>query len=1205
MIKRFLTYMVALLALSGCSDDFSSPFNGGELDSDGNLHLVFNMAQMQTVTRADDQPTDGMKSVWMYVYDSSDNNKLLDKLEIDLTSSGSVYTGSTPMPKKIVDKKSSAKFVFVANLPVFSKMSGGNDTQTLADLNNETTSLLWNSDKYLTLSSAELTWNDITGSDKKVEMIHNAAKVSVNHGVLNASGVLEKDSEGNYKLGAKYSFNTLGTASESSMRAGGLGMSAQPTTVSFSGFSHDMNEKIIHPTTNTGNNANRSYVIVEAQFAGKNYFYRLDFQEKKRIDSSIDQTDDEALASGNLTTSPLDIKPNHWYQFIIKSVTGPGYLTVAEAAQNPTPMIDYQIHDHAPVIYNMISDGSRELGVSKDVVNNDPTVGSTAVLNVKLFSLIEGEDQELTMADWKKFISIDDDWLTVSKIEQISGEENVGNDHPDHNDRGTVYAVTLQFNNTKNPGTLETSLHITWHGLNRDVPVKWVRNFDTKDLLSSAEIKAFEGKVENWNASSKFYDNDYFGNFLPKKTVGANLEANNNFDRTDGFHFPVRYGESESAFWTYMYRITINTELISSGQNWELSVTDESGNNLNTVYFSTNGSSDWKNGPITGSGTGNNSPIYIRCSDNDYNYYSANFNLKVMENGEELINYDNIKVHHTGFFHKDGSTPTNSGNISNRNSFIKGNSNSEGFGDIYTYYEVVKIGSDYWLDRNIGAKSSNVYIINGYGDANAAGYYVVAADYSMYNDPVIYQGMTPPGYDVPSVEQWDNLRKSSNFSIQLFYSYYNPTAVSDDGKKTMFFPKAQYYEGDNMQGENRAGYYWTQTASTGTEKEEIGNWLKCMTMAGTATSYINGRVRGKSGETPYYMSLRAVSKSAGSNVKRISFWVEGATHVFLYTEDSDGNRNPVTTWPGQGVGSWETMTEGMQFNFAYQYSSNKTEQFYVIFNYVNDKGQIYTMSNNNFSGSTTHTNIRPDDAKGWLVYGTSPNNSFPSGCGVRIDGNETSKEGSKWICSPVYPKTKFKAGDQVRVKWKIADRKGCYMWYNETTTHVNGVQWGDAINRTQGPLSDGYYYRDITIDSEFDGCYLHWKFTDDSHEGMIYFSDVKNNYDEALGKYVVDITDWFNEGEKIRVFWNPNTAEKVYMWYNYNNTDFPFDDQGWPGKNDGEGYRDITIEKPVDTVWYILTIGDSNKNESGGNSSFKRKDLKWNQNENRFEITVK
>ena len=1071
MIKRFLTYMVALFAFAACSDDFSAPMGGG-IDEDGNLHLAFNLTPMQTVsTRAGETAIDGMTSVWMYVYDGTGG--LLDSKEITVTNtSGSLYTGSVPLDKKITSKKSSARFVFVANLPEYSETG-----QTLETHQKETTGSLYDtSTKCLALSSKDLGWTDVTGDNVKIDLYHNAAKVSVNHGVLDASGNLVKDTDGYYKLDDtnKYSFNTLGTAPESAVLAGGMDKTENPSDISFRNFSHDNKEKFVHPTTNTGSYANRSYVIVRAEYGGNNYFYRLDFQ--KKVKSNDNQTEEEALASGNLTTSPLDIKPNHWYQFIIKSVKGPGYLTVDEAAKNPTPMIDYQIHDHAPVIYDMISDGSRELGVSKEVVNMngnptdvDPT--STAILNIKLFSLVEGEDGDLALTseefangDWKKYISFEDDWVTVQSIKELSGADNVGNNHPDTNNTGRVYAVTLAFKKTNNPGVLKTNLAVTWHGLSRVVPVEWRRTFDTDALLKSVAFKAFNSASTNWNTGAQFSSDKYFGDFLKNKVVGANREANNDIERADGFHFPVRYGDG--THWTYMYKVTVNPDLMAAGQGWKISVTDNrlsddvtDPNHRSDIYFSMNGSSDWKNSAITGDK--NNTTFYIRCSDTDYNYYTAYFNLSITDAaGKTLIIYDNIKVHHTGFFHKDGKNPTNVSTTS----FIKdGESNSDGFGDIYTYYEVVKVGGDYWLDRNIGAKSANVYIKNGYGDSKATGYYIVAADYLKHNDPKIYEGMTPPGYDVPSVEQWDNLRKSSNFKIQLFQSYYNPTCVSDDGKTTMYFPKAQYYEGTTLQGENRAGYYWTKTAATGTEKDEIGNWLKCMTMAGTATSYINGRVRGK--DTPYYMSLRAVSKSEGSKMQRLSFWVEGATHVFLYTKDGN-ERNAVTTWPGQSIGNWQTMTEGQEFNFSYQYSSNQAQEFYVIFNYVNDKGQIYTMSNNNFTGNLTHTNIRPEDAEGWKVIGTS-STAFTSTSGVEITGildSNKSTDGTTWKCHPVYAEIPEPDYKTYRAYWpKSSNQTGLHIYTNsEAFTTWND---GGGNNKTDDRYPD-YWYVEFIPDNQ-------------------------------------------------------------------------------------------------------------------------------------------
>lgn len=972
MTRNKYLYILAMLSLSltACHDDFES-LTGGGVDEEGNIHVAFSLSPLVTTsTRA----TDALDKVHVYAYGTNGASVEDSDLKVTLVDEKTqTYTGFFKPSDELAKNINSAKFYFVANMPTF---KGTADTSTEGNLIGTMATTVVSSDEHFTLSSKGIGISAVKNST--ISLVHNAAKISVHNAVLKAG------SDNEYEAGSQtYPFNTAGMAEESLLLAGGLSedgtksMGGYPTEQNYSSFTVTDAEKIVHPTLNTGDHANQAFIIVKAPYENHDYYYRLDFQMADK------------LQSGVLTSSPFDIISNHHYQFLIKSINGMGYSTPEEAAKSPTPMVDFQIHDHAPVIYNMISDGSRELGVGKEVVNRNAANNSTATLNIKFFSPYEAECNELTSENWQNYIKINDDWLKVKSVTKLTGEENVGNDVPDSNHAGVVYGVELEFLPTLDPGTLETEISVTWHGLTRDVPVTWRRDFNTADLLESVEVKFFSNSSTRWTDSSQKHFTDYFGNFLPNESVGTSAIANNDEARDDGLHFPISYGSDSK--WTYMYMVTLNNKLFAGGETCNVSA-----EGVSDIEFSTSGTGNWT---TTISRDGSNRVFYVRCTDTGYTYSKGNLVLSLVTNvTRKSATYKNIKLYHTGFFHKDDTSHVRSEQTTHPSK--------------YTYYEVVTNGTDHWLDRNIGATAATPYIINGFGDAGAAGYYLVAAKYHKYNAPDIYDGIVPPGYSVPTQEQWDNLKGSADFTSSLYGgAFYNVSYAAPE--KLVYFQKSQYYEGSGLQGDNRAGYYWTRTPSTGTEKDEVGNWLKCMTMTGTATSYINGRVEGKDASQQFYMSLRAVSQSSTTTPKRLSFWVKGATHVFLYTLDEDKNRVPVTSWPGKAIGNYSTADK--DFNFSYESSTAALEDFYVIFNYVNEKGQIYTMSKNNFSGNTNHYNISPSVAEGWKVIGSKKSSDFgETDCGVTVDKTTTDNTGTHWTCTPEIPAISDKYGSEER-----------------------------------------------------------------------------------------------------------------------------------------------------------------------------------------------
>ncbi|MDE6578782.1 MAG: starch-binding protein [Muribaculaceae bacterium] len=1199
MIKRFSTYILALLSLASCSDDFDMPHRG--LDEDGNLTLSFSVAPLKTVaTRAGDS----FSSVTMYVYNSGDGAEL--QVETLPVTGGSAYVS---LKKQVLDSSKTPIFYFVANGTSVTEPSSGTAQYKLE---NSTTTALDDGSNF-TLSSKGYSLSEIKSTTAPtISLMHNAVKLTVTEG--------EGTSKDQYGDGSvKYSFCAVGAAQSSLLLAGGLNTTSTPsayTDSQINGIGLSNAEKFVHPTNNTTTGfANKTFVIVKANYkanqndSGKDYYYRLDFQQIEGTGS-------------NAKTKAIDLQPNHWYQFLIKSVNGPGYATPAEAAKNPSPMVEYAIHDHAPVIYNMISDGMRELGVSNEIINYNREKSTeenpnTKILNVKLYSPTANEMSAFSAANI--IIPEECDWLEVGEI-SIATDADHGSDgyddegtsaSGDKNSKGKVYNVTLKFTDSKNPGTLDTYITVNWYGLSRDVRVEWVRNFDASKLFSpDVEIKAFVGENHRWSDASKWnngYSYIYFKKFLGNDenetplSFGTSESQNNGDPRNVGLHFPVMYGENQD-IWTYMYKVTIN-EAVADGEDfdWEVShdgrvsnikITDASGNNQKT------------------SGNKSDREFYVTRTNSkangkydDWNYEVGKLNISITVGTDEPISYS-IDLYHTGFFHQD----------EDNESYIKGSVNSG-----FTYYEVVTVGDDHWLDRNIGAKSAQMYIEGAYGPDEAAGYYIVGAEYDKYNTPIMYEKACPPGYEVPSVEQWNTLRSSADFHTDLSGAYYNAyyqtnVGISENNPtgKRVYFPKARYYEGSSsasLIGNARSGYYWTRDASTGTEKEEIGNWLRCLTFTGSATSFMNGRVKGKPGSNPFYMSMRAVAKREVDNtVNRFEFQVEGATHVYLYTVDTNNKRTPVNPWPGQSLGNYQTMLPGQAFPVSYESKTATSSNLYVIFNYVGKNGQIYTMSNDVYSNQQAHTQITDsENVHGWLVYGA--NEFSKSGCGVKID-TSVSQEGTVWTCTP-----NFNLDDNdtyfFRIYWPESWNKGfIHLWLHNDISITE--KWGDgkplqsdrygwvcynfSLNKDKLTKTLKFKFND-SGDTDFGTESVNSVFGNPSDKNILYCAYIESENNsfkmnsgkpermktslELLDDEFAKPQNKLDSNNQRIICENTNNWGTVYLhhWYDNNNT------TTWPGvamtKIEGTEYYWLDISK--DRTWIIFTNGiNGNGNDKTG-----------------------
>lgn len=698
-------------------------------------------------------------------------------------------------------------------------------------------------------------------------------------------------------------------------------------------------------------------LVVGGKYKGIDDFvyYRIDLTEKN-----------------GETEKRLDINPNHWYEVEIKSVNSQGYPTADEAARHPSD-IEVEIKDHAPTVLDMAFDGIRELGVTDSIIKKEGT--NTYPLTVKYYSAIADEMNTVPT------IKSDVNWITISAT---------GTPQPDDNG-GKVVNYDVEFTTNDKDlglGTLEGAITVTWQGLERKTAVEWVRAFDGTEICSTTTltITPTDGTgnkviTDYWTflsgkGKSASETSSSIGETATPQLFGAQPDDMGGKVRNAGFHFPVMYGKKDvttggktQARWSYTYYVV--TKLETS----KYTITPSLSDNYNG-YIKFNREAD-KDGcyafTLTRDGNAVGNDGSDGSKENDYNYYIGSLILSIepisQREAPKIAPKYVFDLYHTGFFHYD-----------------TGNRRKDSHETGYYYYEVLPVDgatgtrTRYILDRNLGAKAAGMYIQTadgsnhisssewpfGPGEKSAGGYYEVAKK-GDYTEPQMYDDVCPPGYRVPQQRMWDAIRNSGKFttaqaqaSASYFRAEYKTTLdVERNGvteKETIYFPKSRYMENGSMTGDANAGYYWSQTEAAGTEKDEIGRWLKSLQITGEVTSYINGNVQ------TFGMSVRPINDvTDNANYNVISFNVKGATHVFLYTGDTK-DKNYTTSWPGHAIGNSDTADQQF-FNFVYESTIYSAANLKVIFNYVDASGKITTISKNGIDG------LHDDDtwAEGWDV----------------------------------------------------------------------------------------------------------------------------------------------------------------------------------------------------------------------------------------------
>ncbi|MDE5842118.1 MAG: hypothetical protein K2H35_00090, partial [Muribaculaceae bacterium] len=848
----FFAFITSVFIIAGCADnDF---IRDGWRDSSSPLRFrlaIADMADVSVATRGISDSALATLHIAVFASDADDAVMVSDLYEVEdwtLDSDG-IITFDITLDENVTDRKNLC-FEVLANADGDILPSLAKGVTTRGALRSMEGRLAGSVGSVLAMSGF-CRYTDLFGQDGKyiINMRRNVAAVEVSmHGE-------EEDTPLN--------FTVYGTPDALSPVAGAEALCA-PASKAVEGVATAVangSTTYIAPLANTSRDNPfardaKPFIVIETPYNGVTYWYRLSFTA----------LDDESRPVA------LDVLPNHKYRFLIRSVTAPGYDSAEKAAAGaPSADVDYIIYDIQPQIFNMASDGVAELGASRNILD---TLGDVCEkeFQVKCFPAPASAD-ELSFTSAAGWISVDPVPVTALAIEDYTGQA------------GMLYTFRARLDKNTRRVTRHGRIDIIWNGLDVFVDVEQQRSFIAdRHTAVTLDIREADGSLcrritDYWtflNGEGTILDPGTPGRSLTAPILyGISAEVNGGAIRTHGLHFPVMNGgrhyeysiipDFSAAGGAAYYRIGL-----SEGCRFASNIEIPSGNiplgNPATVKF-------------------HNDSFDIAMEEGAITIFAYN------AAGEEIDGYT-LDVYHLGFF-----------DWSDYPDYRSDRTNRPQIEQAWYYYEVIEFatpdGSTYWLDRNLGARSNGFDIIGSDGntifaaedsypflggDGSAAGgiYKRVAAESNTYGDPSRIDSFGPAGYCIPTMSKYNELRDSHSFITSRSYSpamttYYTAYYQTPSGRR-VYFPKAGQYQDNVLASEGNMGYYWTLTAATGFEKDEIGKWLSTLVISGNSTYFSQARlINPESG-----MSVRLVNRTDEEETYHQTVWTGmGAPHVFL------------------------------------------------------------------------------------------------------------------------------------------------------------------------------------------------------------------------------------------------------------------------------------------------------------------------------------
>lgn len=503
-------------------------------------------------------------------------------------------------------------------------------------------------------------------------------------------------------------------------------------------------------------------------------------------------------------TSQYALLRNHNYTITVTKVNDYGFSTKEEAIKaEPENRLVAEVVDDNPTITKMIACKDYELGVSDKVYVDAEATNATVTVVTTL--------EEATSSDGSFYtVTPVDSWIHTNP----TAVETNTNDGTNKSTQGKKYVLTFTID--KNDAQEESRTGT--------LTVK------SGDLVLTAQIiqKGYDFKrddqrlVSLWDGSNEL-TNDYFTwldkvqGITPEEIHDGGIAV----VRNEGLHFsPVNN--------TYSYLIKK-----LDGDSYENSDT--------RFTVEDNGSGYWKV-------TLNNS--------NDNSLWKSSFNIK--NTARVKITYD---VYHTGIFHQISNTDNQMAEDGETSKLVQG----------WFYYEVVKVkgnsGKTYlMLDRNLGASNNGPYIretraLEG-NEKAIGGYFYIATD----KNNNLSSTLSPSGYEIPTMEVFEDLINVSNPTIQKptiqvvpkttpsgeTYSCAEIKTTDDSQLSYIYLPYGGYLENEVLRNPIHVDL-WTQTPLSGTQgfatnSPDYGFWYKYFDIYNKSLNFSNVRfVSGSNG----------------------------------------------------------------------------------------------------------------------------------------------------------------------------------------------------------------------------------------------------------------------------------------------------------------------------------------------------------------------
>lgn len=510
---------------------------------------------------------------------------------------------------------------------------------------------------------------------------------------------------------------------------------------------------------------------------------------------------------------------NHNYTITVTKVNAPGFKTEAEAIKSdPENRLVADVVDDNPTITKMIACKDYELGVSDKVyVDAEATSANVTVVTTL---------KKATSSDGSFYtVTPKDRWIHTNP----TAVETDINDGTNRSTQGKKYVLTFTID--KNDAQEESRTGT--------ITVK------SGDLMLTAQIiqKGYDFKRDNdrpvalWDGSN-ILTNDYFTwlDNVQGITPEEMYDGDDAVVRNEGLHFsPVNN--------TYSYLIKK-----LDGDSFENSDT--------RFTVEDNGSGYWK--------------VTLKNS-NDNSLWKSSFNIK--NTARVKITYD---IYHTGIFHQISDVNYQMAEDGETSKLVKG----------WFYYEVVKVkgnsGKIYlMLDRNLGASNNGPYIretkaLEG-NEKAIGGYFYIATD----KNNNLSSTLSPSGYEIPTMEVFEDLINVSNPTIQKptiqvvpkttpsgeTYSCAEIKTTDDSQLSYIYLPYGGYLENEVLRNPIHVDL-WTQTPLSGTQgfastSPDYGFWYKYFDIYNKSLNFSNVRfVSGSNGKnTGRYkaMPLRLIS----------------------------------------------------------------------------------------------------------------------------------------------------------------------------------------------------------------------------------------------------------------------------------------------------------------------------------------------------------